>query len=100
MGTKMKNISARYCPALRAGLLVLVTILAAGSVNAQSEKLPRVWEAPMVIPTYEVGQPDPNPALLDWQRRKWRPVYPYTVMDSLTNKRTEKSYKVVYLEYE
>src|SRR5215207_2867108 len=81
--------------ALAGCVLALVT-----SASAQSDKSPRVWEAPLSIPTYELGAPDPNPALLDWQRRKWRPVYPYPVMDTLTTRRVEKSYKAVYLENE
>ena len=58
----------------------------------------RVWEEPLVIPTYELGPPDPNPALLDNTGR--RPIYPYPMLDSLTGKRTEKTYRAVYLENE
>ncbi|HJQ24207.1 MAG TPA: DUF5107 domain-containing protein [Blastocatellia bacterium] len=53
-----------------------------------------------MIPTYELGAPDPNPPLLDWGRRRWRPVYPYTMLDELTGRRVETSYKAVYLENE
>jgi hypothetical protein len=38
--------------------------------------------------------------LLDWQRRKWRPVYPYPFLDSLGNEKTNKAWKAVYLENE
>src|SRR5579863_3447743 len=58
----------------------------------------RVWEVPLVIPTYELGSPDPNPAILDSAGR--RPIYPYPALDSLTNHRIEKTYKAVYLENE
>ena len=61
---------------------------------------PRVWEAPLVIPTYELNPPNPYPALLDWQRRKWRPVYPYPFLDSLGNEKKDKTWKAVYLENE
>jgi tetratricopeptide (TPR) repeat protein len=81
-----------------AALALLVSL--AGAARAQSEKFPRVWESPLSIPTYELGEPDPNPALLDWQRRKWRPVYPYPMLDTLTNRRVDKNYKAVYLENE
>jgi tetratricopeptide (TPR) repeat protein len=75
----------------------LITFTAYGqAANDQ----PRVWEAPLVIPTYELGPPNPYPALIDWQRRKWRPVYPYPFLDSLSNKKTDKSWKAVYLENE
>ena len=71
----------------------------AATTNAQETK-PRVWEAPLVIPTYELGPPNPYPALLDWQRRKWRPVYPYPFLDSLSSTKTNKTWKAVYLENE
>jgi tetratricopeptide (TPR) repeat protein len=85
---------------LRAAALLALGLTLAASARAQSGKSPRVWEAPLSIPTYELGAPDPNPALLDWQRRKWRPVYPYPMMDTLTTRRVEKNYKAVYLENE
>ncbi len=59
----------------------------------------RVWEAVLVIPTYELGPADPNPAYPEWRRRA-RPVYPYPVLDSFTNRRVEKSYRAVFLENE
>ncbi|HEX6626198.1 MAG TPA: tetratricopeptide repeat protein [Pyrinomonadaceae bacterium] len=86
--------------ALRAAALCALVLASAADGRAQSDRSPRVWEAPLSIPTYELGAPDPNPALLDWNRRKWRPVYPYAMMDTLTTKRVEKSYKAVYLENE
>jgi tetratricopeptide (TPR) repeat protein len=58
----------------------------------------RVWEAPLVIPTYELGPPNPNPALLNAGGS--RPIYPYPMLDSLSNHRIEKTYKAVYVENE
>ena len=87
---------------LRIHLLVvfaLVLMTCSQSIQAQETK-PRVWEAPLVIPTYELGPPNPYPALLDWQRRKWRPVYPYPFLDSLSSTKTNKTWKAVYLENE
>ena len=70
------------------GLLICYTLslilMFSISVSVQAQDSPRVWEAPLSIPTYELGPPNPYPALLDWQRRKWRPVYPYPFLDSLT----------------
>jgi tetratricopeptide (TPR) repeat protein len=77
---------------------VLLLVLAGGGpVYAQA---PSVREAPLVLPTYEPGPPNPYPALLDWQRRKWRPVYPYPFLDALSARRAEKTYKAVFLENE
>src|SRR5689334_4185229 len=82
-------------------LLFLVLVALLGHTSAQPAKdTPRVWEAPLVIPTYELNSPNPYPALLDWQRRKWRPVYPYPFLDSLGSEKTNKTWKAVYLENE
>jgi tetratricopeptide (TPR) repeat protein len=81
--------------------LIISTLVYAAAVQAQSSgPAARVWEAPVSLPTYELGPPNPYPALLDWQRRKWRPVYPYPFLDSLTNKRTPNTYNAVFLENE
>ena len=82
-------------------LLLAVALSSVIAAQTQApDPAPRVWEAPLSIPTYELGPPNPYPALLDWQRRKWRPVYPYPFLDALTNKRADKTYKAVYLENE
>ena len=79
----------------------ICTLLFVITATAQALKdTPRVWEAPLVIPTYELTPPNPYPALLDWQRRKWRPVYPYPFLDSLGSEKTNKTWKAVYLENE
>lgn len=82
-------------------LFYLSLIVVMGSqAAAQTKDAPRVWEGPLVIPTYELNSPNPYPALLDWQRRKWRPVYPYPFLDSLGGEKKDKTWKAVYLENE
>ena len=82
-------------------LPVVWTMACVSTMTAQAAKdKPRVWEAPFVIPTYELNPPNPYPALLDWQRRKWRPVYPYAFQDALGNEKKDKAWKAVYLENE
>jgi tetratricopeptide (TPR) repeat protein len=82
-------------------LAIAITLMSTVSAAVgQTKDVPRVWEAPLVIPTYELNPPNPYPALLDWQRRKWRPVYPYPFLDSLGNQKTNKAWKAVYLENE
>ena len=82
--------------------VLIATFVIAGlsSAPAQSKDVPRVWEEPLNIPTYQLNAPNPYPALLDWQRRKWRPVYPYPFLDSLGTQKTDKAWKAVYLENE
>lgn len=90
-------------PLLNLGFAVMLVLVLSNGARAQDQgwnASPRVWEAPLSIPTYELGPPNPYPALLDWKRRKWRPVYPYPFLDALTNKRTDKMHKAVYLENE
>ncbi len=60
----------------------------------------RVWEAQLVIPTYELGPPDPNPVFPELANQGRRPIYPYPVLDDLKERRVEKSYRAVYLENE
>jgi len=96
MRVKSSNIFSHTLLSLCCAVLLALTC----SSRLQAQDSPRVWEAPLSIPTYELGPPNPYPALVDWQRRKWRPVYPYPFLDSLTSKRTDKTYKAVYLENE
>ena len=79
--------------------LSLVVVMGT-TAAAQPKDAPRVWEQPLVLPTYELNSPNPYPALLDWQRRKWRPVYPYPFLDSLGAEKKDKTWKAVYLENE
>jgi tetratricopeptide (TPR) repeat protein len=81
--------------------LILIIPAIVSRVAAQpTNDTPRVWEGPLVIPTYELNPPNPYPALLDWQRRKWRPVYPYAFLDSLGSEKKDKTWKAVFLENE
>ncbi|KPK77534.1 MAG: hypothetical protein AMS25_16820, partial [Gemmatimonas sp. SM23_52] len=62
----------------------------------------RVYEAELTIPTYEVGAPDANPRFYAgraYQGAQGR-VYPYPMLDQLTDARREKTYRALYLENE
>lgn len=55
-----------------------------------------------VIPTYLAGPPDPDPMFYfgkGSQGAEGR-IYPYALYDNLTNKKSDKTYHVVYLENE
>jgi tetratricopeptide (TPR) repeat protein len=78
-----------------------VAALCCAPARAQSgERGARVSEEALTIPTYELGPANPYPPLLDWSRRKWRPIYPYPMLDTLTDKKADKTYKAVRLENE
>ena len=60
----------------------------------------KIWEEDLVIPTYLVGQADRLPRFYEgraYQGAKG-PVYPYPMLDKLTDVREEISYKALYLE--
>lgn len=80
---------------LRVTVLVLCGLLAS-SLSAFSENV-RVWQVDMEIPTYLLGPEDPNPPFpfADAPR-----IYPYPLLDDLTDRREAKTYKAVYLENE
>lgn len=101
MSAMFRTMSSLFLSGLGYAALLAVAIACGVTARAQtSGGSSRVWEAPISLPTYELGQPNPYPALLDWQRRRWRPVYPYPFLDALSDKRTEKTYKAVFLENE
>jgi tetratricopeptide (TPR) repeat protein len=55
----------------------------------------RGWEGTIDFPTYALGQEDPNPPFPLVNHRQ---IYPYTMMDDLTDRREMKTYKAIYLE--
>ena len=62
----------------------------------------RVWEEPLLIPTYLVGSLDKFPIFYNgraYQGAKG-PVYPYSMLDKLTDSRKNKTYRALYLENE
>ena len=78
--------------------VLLLVFLLCGTLFSQV----RVWEEPLVLPTYEAKSPDVNPMF-------WRPmvyqgasrvIYPYPLMDNVTNVRGVRTYKALYLENE
>ena len=60
------------------------------------------WREDVVIPTYEVGAPEKNPIFLE--KRVYQGssgvVYPYPVIESMADVKTDKTYHAVYIENE
>lgn len=85
------------CHQCGGAVLILSTFLAAATAG---ESAVRVWQEPMTIPTYRLGEPDKNPIF--YAGRKYQgakgPVYPYPMLDRLGEKREDKSYQAVFLE--
>jgi len=87
----------------RGGLLLLAIglfILIGAAIPAEAGPDVRVWEEPRVIPTYIVGEPDRFPLFYNgraYQGAKG-PVYPYPMLDKLTDRRADRTYRALYLE--
>ena len=81
-------------------LLSLLPLCAAGALYAASPV--KVWEEKTVIPTYLAGAPEPNPMFFFGRASQGAqaPVYPYPMYDTLTGKKVDKTYTLVYLENE
>ena len=62
----------------------------------------KAWKEQVVIPTYEVGKPEKNPIFLE--KRVYQGssgvVYPYPVIESISNEKTDKTYNAVFIENE
>jgi len=83
-------------------VLKLATVSCLPLVSVLAQESVRVWEEPLVIPTYQVLAPEPNP--LFYAGRAYQgakgPIYPYPLIDRLTDIKEGKTYKAVYLENE
>jgi tetratricopeptide (TPR) repeat protein len=88
---------------LRSFLLpvAIAAILGTSLLYAQAPAV-KVWEEKTVIPTYLAGPPEPNPLFFFGRSSQGAqaPVYPYPMYDVLTGVKTDKTYKIVYLENE
>lgn len=62
----------------------------------------KAWKEQVVIPTYETGEPEKNPIFLE--KRVYQGssgvVYPYPVIESVSDEKKDKEYNAVYLENE
>ena len=62
----------------------------------------KAWKEQVTIPTYEVGTPEKNPIFLE--KRVYQGssgvVYPYPVIESISDERIDKVYNAIYIENE
>lgn len=62
----------------------------------------KIWEERIVLPTYEIGQADKNPMFLEgrvYQGSSGK-VYPYPTIESVSDVKTDREYRAVWLENE
>ena len=92
-----------FAKALNPLFLSLAAVLLVGPSSWGAAPSPvKVWETKTVIPTYLAGEPERNPMFFFGRESQGAqgPVYPYPMYDSLTGKKVDKTYTVVYLENE
>ena len=89
----------RRCRRSIFSLLICSVSLFAAAPPAPAVK---VHEENVVIPTYLAGPPEPNPMFYFGRQSQGAAgrVYPYPLYDTLTNKKVDKTYRMVYLENE
>ncbi len=75
-------------------LVVLASLIFASQGNCAEV---RGWEGTIELPTYALGDEDPNPPFSLVNRHQ---IYPYTMLDDLTDRREMRTYKAIYLENE
>jgi len=81
-------------------LLLGFFLLNLTAISLHGDSSVKVWEEALVIPTYRIGKPDLNPIFYTgraYQGAKG-PVYPYPLLDKITDVREEKAYRALYLE--
>ncbi|MGD0735506.1 MAG: DUF5107 domain-containing protein [Terracidiphilus sp.] len=76
--------------------LLLGTALSADSrpVTAQA----KAWQGTLTLPTYEEGQPDPNPPFSQYATTRFN--YPYTLRTNLTGVKADHAWRAIFLENE
>ncbi len=84
----MKNPNVLVCTGL------CLWVAAAGRARAEGV---RAWQGTLELPTYALGEEDPNPPFPLIVRHS---IYPYTMLDDLTDRLENKTYRALYLENE
>ncbi len=72
----------------------------AAAAPAEVADTVRIWVEEVLLPTYLVGEPDRNPMFLEkrvYQGSSGR-VYPYPVIDKISDEKVEEWHRVVFLE--
>jgi tetratricopeptide (TPR) repeat protein len=79
-----------FCALLLGAILPTLSLPIAAQV--------KVWEGTFALPTYEEGQPDPNPPFDVYQTTRFN--YPYTLRTNLTGEKTDHAWRAIFLENE
>ena len=89
-------IIVKYLPARsRFAVAMCILLFTAGGVTRVRADAVRAWHGTITIPTYVLGPVDPNPS---FPLINSNDVYPYTMLDDLSDKRLPKTYDALFLE--
>ena len=83
-------------------LFIACAVCLVNTLEVKGQEVVKVWEEPLTLPTYLTRAPDKNPMFFRGQSYQGasRYIYPYALSDNLTDKKTDKTYRAVYLENE
>ena len=84
---------------LRGAWVFLLSATLLSAFSARAGRVEAVAE-PLVLPTYEMGAPDPNPIFYTQESYQGaqRRVYPYALQDHLLHVKTNRTYQSLRLE--
>ena len=80
--------------------VLFFTVITVFSGTCLAEPPVKIWQQPEIMPTYLVNPPGRNPRFYNgraYQGAQGR-IYPYPIYESLSDKRVERAYDMVYLE--
>lgn len=78
--------------------LTLLVFISA-SMFSRGQSPVTITEQPLIIPTYLANPPDLNPMFYfgkGLQGAEGR-IYPYSLYDNLTNRKSDKTYQLIYI---
>ncbi len=87
---------------LSTAVILFTVLLVALGGTVQAESAVKIWEEPLILPTYEVAEPDSDPMFFKGEvyQGASKVIYPYPFLDKLGDLKEDKSYRAVYLENE
>ena len=99
---ELPTMARKSIPSGRLTALWALVLLASANVPAVQAASVKAYEQDTVIPTYLAGAPEKSPMFFFGRQSQGAEgrIYPYPLYDTLTGKKVDKSYKLVYLENE
>jgi len=76
----------------------IVLLVVSGFISGVGFGQAKVWEEDLAIPTWVIGPPEVNPTF-SWSSSR-QEVYPYAYKETLTDEKTDKTYRACWLENE